>query len=244
MRERLKKMLGDETTGSLVISTFHAICAQYLRRNGRLVSLSPNFSILDRDDAHVKSKGLDPDSYRVDREETVNSQEREWIAKIWTAYQNELMRTNAVDFDDLLIYGHELFRKNPRVAERIQTVLVDEIQDTSVTQYETSEYMSKASNSITVVGDPDQSIYGWRNAEVENLNRMVKDLETCRQIFHEETYRSTNSILQFALSVIQQDKKRPNKALYSSFPTGSPVILHKARDGDDEGRYIASQRVD
>ncbi|GAA5916257.1 ATP-dependent helicase [Sporobolomyces salmoneus] len=274
MRERLKKMLGDETTGSLVMGTFHAICAQYLRRYGRLVSLSPNFSILDRDDAasvmkrilsqfpnlpskttfkkwtpsrfvdrisHAKSKGLDPDSYRIDREETVNSQEREWIAKIWRAYQNELTRTNAVDFDDLLIYGHELFKKNPHVVERIQTVLVDEFQDTSVTQYEIAKYMSKASNSMTVVGDPDQSIYGWRNAEVENLNRMVNDFKPCRQIFLEENYRSTNSILQFALSVIQQDKKRPNKALYSSFPTGSPVVLHKARDGDDEGHYIASQ---
>ncbi|GAA5993843.1 hypothetical protein JCM5350_004390 [Sporobolomyces pararoseus] len=234
MKERLSLVLGEEVSGQLIFGTFHSICARYLRRYGSLVSLSPNFSILDRDDAgsvikrvisnltdfpsgyfskwkpsqfldkisSAKSKSLNPESYRINQENCPNSTEREWVFKIWDAYRGELKRTNAVDFDDLLIFGHELFRKHPHVAARIQSVLVDEFQDTSVTQYELAKYMAKAgAGSITVVGDPDQSIYGWRNAEVENLNRMIKDFNPCRQIFLEENYRSTNSILQLALAI-------------------------------------------
>ncbi|GAA6006860.1 hypothetical protein JCM11491_003208 [Sporobolomyces phaffii] len=277
MRERLKKMLGDETTGQLIMGTFHAICAQYLRRYGKLISLASNFSILDRDDASsiikrviasipnfpsatvfnkvtpvqfldkissAKSKMLDPETYRLDKENNPDDTRRAWIGTLWTAYQNELKRTNAVDFDDLLIYGHQLFKGYPHVVASIQSVLVDEFQDTSVTQYEIAKYISKSSGSLTVVGDPDQAIYGWRNAEVENLQRMIKDFHPCRQIFLEENYRSPNAILGFALAVIQQDKKRPNKSLHSSHPSGAPVVLHKAQNAEVEASWIASRIVD
>lgn len=137
--------------------------------------------------------------------------------------------------------------------------MIDEFQDTNTVQYDLVKLIAKASGSLTIVGDPDQSIYGWRNAEVENLEKMVTEFQPCRQIFLEQNYRSTGAILGAALAVVRQgmlslhflgsmeadrddeiDTKRINKSLHSSHPSGSSVVLHPAADAQTEATFIAS----
>ncbi|GAA5969721.1 hypothetical protein JCM3765_001218 [Sporobolomyces pararoseus] len=164
----------------------------------------------------------------------------EWISKVYQAYDDELEKSNCLDFDDLLLKGHELFSNHPRVVSKIQSVLIDEFQDTNSVQYDLVKLIAKSSNSLTIVGDPDQSIYGWRNAEVENLEKMEKDFKPCRQIFLEQNYRSTGAILGAALAVVRQDTKRINKSLHSSHPSGSSIVLHSSSDPQSEANFIAS----
>ncbi|GAA5883030.1 hypothetical protein JCM16303_006799 [Sporobolomyces ruberrimus] len=187
-----------------------------------------------------KARMISPEELRMSKIGQWDANKFDWIARIYEAYDEELGKANSLDFDDLLLKGHELFTNHPRVVGRIQSVLIDEFQDTNTVQYDLVKLIAKASGSLTIVGDPDQSIYGWRNAEVENLEKMVKDFSPCRQIFLEQNYRSTGAILGAALAVVRQDTKRINKSLHSSHPSGSSVVLHQAADPQTEATFIAS----
>ncbi|GEM08959.1 ATP-dependent DNA helicase [Rhodotorula toruloides] len=121
-----------------------------------------------------KSRMMSPSQYRADRSAAVDQDKVEWVAKMYEAYEDALAGSNALDFDDLLVRGYQLFRNHPRVIAKIKSVLIDEFQDTNLVQYDIVKLIAAPSGSLTVVGDPDQSIYGWRNAEVENLEKMLK----------------------------------------------------------------------
>ncbi|KAH7106382.1 P-loop containing nucleoside triphosphate hydrolase protein [Auriculariales sp. MPI-PUGE-AT-0066] len=137
------------------------------------------------------------------------------LSKIYEEYQAALKRNNALDFDDLLAHGVRLLDHEPRISAYCEHVLVDEFQDTNVCQYKLMVQLASQHQCVTIVGDPDQSIYGWRAAEVENLHRMTVDFQGVQQVMLEQNYRSTQSILRTAMEIMAEDKKRIPKTLYS-----------------------------
>ncbi|KAJ2914061.1 hypothetical protein MD484_g6352, partial [Candolleomyces efflorescens] len=161
------------------------------------------------------------------------------VAEVYLDYEATLKKNNALDFDDLLVYGVKLFSKHPSVASWCQHILVDEFQDTNVTQYDLMCSIAKLTGSVTIVGDPDQSIYGWRAAEVENLAKMRRDFPDTTQIFLEENYRSTGSILEASLAIVSQDEKRISKSLYTAHPDGICPILYQVSREQEEATFIA-----
>lgn len=289
MKMRLVRLIGKQRVDNLVIGTFHSVCARYLRKYGRLISLPNNFSIVDSDDAkrmlkailkelkpeldkeHIsikpeqamseiskaKAKEIDPVRYKelaeqeaakahskrpaIGKQFTGSAPFKEIMATIYTLYQQHLVDANALDFDDLLVYGVQLFRRQNQVVRNIRHVLVDEFQDTNITQYELMRLVATASQAVSIVGDPDQSIYGWRSAEIGNLDKMTKEFKGTRQARLEENYRSTGAILELALKVVQQDTSRVNKDLYTSHPRGLPVTLKCHGSAQLEAAYIASE---
>ncbi|CAO1626024.1 unnamed protein product [Sympodiomycopsis kandeliae] len=284
MRLRLKKLIGEDKTFRLVLGTFHALCARFLRRYGQMIDLPNNFSIMDAEDSRkvlkeiisgelkehlqaedlkiksesaqgtiswAKAKGVSPEAYRANlqKKETgkswrSNAEEtssyKAAIATIYEMYTEKLRQANALDFDDLLVFGVRLLRKSPHVVNNIRHVLVDEMQDTNTTQYELMRLFASAQKHLTTVGDPDQSVYGWRAAEQGNLDRMSKEFTTSTFLL-EENYRSTGKILQAALKVIEQDHQRVAKGLFTSHPAGPPVTLKKVASPTYEARFIATE---
>ncbi|KWU42477.1 UvrD/REP type DNA helicase [Rhodotorula sp. JG-1b] len=190
--------------------------------------------------SRCKSRMQTPEQYRAERAKDWDQDKVEAVVVVYEAYEEALSNNNALDFDDLLVRGLQLFRDHPRVVAKIKSVLIDEFQDTNSVQYDIVKYIAAASNSLTIVGDPDQSIYGWRNAEIENLEKMLKDFKPVQQIFLEQNYRSTGAILGAALAIVRQDTKRINKSLTTSHPSGSSVVLHSAPSAPDEATFIAS----
>ncbi|GAC76648.1 3'-5' DNA helicase [Moesziomyces antarcticus T-34] len=289
MKLRLVKLIGKERVDNLVIGTFHSVCARYLRKYGRLISLPNNFTIIDSDDAkrmlkaiikelkpeldkeHIslkpeeamseiskaKAREIDPVRYRqladeeaaraqakkaaIGRQFTGSAPFKAIISTIYQMYQEQLVEANALDFDDLLVYGVQLFRRQNQVVRNIRHVLVDEFQDTNVTQYELMRLVAYSSQAVSIVGDPDQSIYGWRSAEIGNLDKMTREFKGTQQARLEENYRSTGAILELALRVVQQDTSRVQKDLYTSHPRGPPVVLKCHGSAQLEAAYIASE---
>ncbi|GAA6025159.1 hypothetical protein JCM10207_008919 [Rhodosporidiobolus poonsookiae] len=195
--------------------------------------------------SRCKAKMQTPEAYRAERLgggvlSPADEEKFEAIARVYEAYEAELNKANALDFDDLLLRGHELFQSHPRVVGKIRSVLIDEFQDTNTVQYDLVKLIAAASGSLTIVGDPDQSIYGWRNAEIENLEKMLVDFKPVKQVFLEQNYRSTGAILGAALAVVKQDTKRVAKSLHTAHPSGSSVVLHHAPSAIDEATFIAS----
>ncbi|SCV74703.1 BQ2448_7732 [Microbotryum intermedium] len=191
-----------------------------------------------------KATGLSPRAYRAQADSNDYFKAREKtdaIANIYQNYEDELARDNALDFDDLLVRGLELVRKHDPIVSDIQSVLIDEFQDTNAIQYDLVTTIARGCASLTIVGDPDQSIYGWRNAEVGNLERMVNDFKPVKQIFLEENYRSTGAILGAALAVVRQDTNRIQKGLKATHGAGSSVVLHCAFNAFEEASFIAAQ---
>ncbi|KAJ3820348.1 P-loop containing nucleoside triphosphate hydrolase protein [Lentinula raphanica] len=162
------------------------------------------------------------------------------VAEIYDLYEQNLRKNNSLDFDDLLLFGVKLFTSNPDAVSWCKHVLVDEFQDTNVTQYDLMKAIAWA-RCVTVVGDPDQSIYGWRSAEVGNLARMQKDFVSTEQIFLEENYRSTASILNASLAIVAQDKTRIQKSLRTSHPAGPPPILMSLSSEQIEASFLAGE---
>ncbi|KAI5478522.1 ATP-dependent DNA helicase [Pseudohyphozyma bogoriensis] len=262
---------GSAVVDKVVMGTFHAICVRFLRRWGRLVCLPSNFIIAGRDDclasikrilaaasdrelkpntlcdfiSKCKSSNQTPDDYREYIESVDMSpmmREDAYVkAKYYEEYEAALKADNALDFDDLLVYGLKLVSDNPRLMSNVETVLIDEFQDTNVVQYALVKAISHARESLTIVGDPDQSIYGWRHADVENLRKMEKDFKPVVQILLEENYRSTGAILGAATAIVQQDTKRIKKTLKATHPSGISTVLHKVGGAQEEGDYIARQ---
>ncbi|KAJ7229193.1 P-loop containing nucleoside triphosphate hydrolase protein [Mycena pura] len=162
------------------------------------------------------------------------------VGNIYQDYEKSLRRSNSLDFDDLLLFGVKLFAGHPPATSWCSHVLVDEFQDTNMTQYELLRALGAATNGcVTVVGDPDQSIYGWRSAEVENLAKMNKDFVGTQQIYLEENYRSTASILKASLAIVSQDKSRIPKRLLTSHPFGTTPVLLSFASEQAEATFIA-----
>ena len=253
----------------LSVSTFHAFCARALRRFGHEIGLERSFSIFDSDDqltlikASLEDEGLDPKRYPPRAILGVISKAKsnlkdahalamradgyfeEVAARVYERYQNLLDLNGGVDFDDLLMKTVEMFQRAPSVLdyhqERFQYLLVDEFQDTNVAQYELSKHISNVHRNICVVGDPDQSIYSWRSADVRNILDIKKDYPDAKVVNLEINYRSTGTIIQAAKSVISSNQRRPEKDIRASRHQGKPIVVYETYDAEEEAYFTVSQ---
>ena len=264
MRERAAKLTEGRAEG-LLISTFHSLGVRILRQEARHVGLKPNFSILDASDTSQLFQEMlrDADRARVRliqnrislwKNAVVGPEEAAGLAvddlevgaaKIYAEYERTLRAYQAVDFDDLIRLPVELFEKHDDVAgrwrSRIWHLLVDEYQDTNRCQYRLMKALTGARASFTAVGDDDQSIYGWRGADIENLRLLRDEYPNLRVIKLEQNYRSTTRILAAANSVIANNPKLFEKKLWSDKGHGDPVQVTACRDGEHEAEWVAAR---
>lgn len=261
MKERIGKVLGPECERKIVLGTFHSIARRYLSAYGKHIGLDAKFGIADDGDSRaIIQRICKRHEYTIDP-----GYARSWISKkkakghvaeaasnkkqpenpslneCYTEYQEHLERSNLLDYDDLLVRCVELLRAYPACVSNIQAVLIDEYQDTNGIQYDLMKLFAQARQRITIVGDPDQSIYGWRSAEIRNLYRLLRDYPETDEISLEENYRSSQSILDVSLTVIQQDKKRYQKVLLPVHTKGARPVLRKLKSSAAEGDWIVSE---
>ncbi|WP_090206429.1 ATP-dependent helicase [Yoonia litorea] len=269
MKSRIGGMLGEAVEGMPWLGTFHAVCVKQLRRHAELVGLKSNFTILDTDDQIrlmkqlIEAAGIDHKRWPA---RMLSGIIDGWKNKAWTpekvpvaessafdhkgidlyaAYQRRLLDLNAVDFGDILLHMVTIFQKHPDVLEQYQRwfryILVDEYQDTNVAQYMWLRLLAQSHKNICCVGDDDQSIYGWRGAEVGNILRFEKDFPGAHVVRLEENYRSTGHILAAASGVISANKGRLGKTLFTSGEDGEKVRLIGHWDGEEEARWIGEE---
>ncbi|MBP6877174.1 MAG: DUF3553 domain-containing protein [Phenylobacterium sp.] len=270
MRERITHIIGPAAEGLRWLGTFHSVAAQILRRNAELVGLKSNFTILDTDDQerlikqvleaenvdakrwtpkalagmidHWKNRGWTPDRLPTgEGMEFANGKG----AKLYSLYQERMRVLNACDFGDLLLHNLTIFMANPDVLadfhERFKYVLVDEYQDTNVAQYLWLRLLAQKRQNVCCVGDDDQSIYGWRGAEVDNILRFERDFPGATVIRLERNYRSTSHILAAASGLIRANKGRLGKTLWTEQNGGEKVVVRGVWDGEAESRLIAEE---
>ncbi|KAK0529960.1 ATP-dependent DNA helicase srs2 [Tilletia horrida] len=188
----------------------------------------------------AKSKNLTAAEYRKSLPPKASTYKLK-MAFVYEKYEEAMQKNSALDFDDLLLYGVRLLKQHPSVVDDIEHVLVDEFQDTNTAQFQLMELLAQKCRAVTTVGDPDQSIYGWRSAEVANLQKMVNKFSGTQRVYLEENFRSTGNIVETALKVVQQDSDRVQKKLYTSHPGGPPVVLKACRAPDAEAAFIVSE---
>lgn len=266
MRERVDRMAGAAAR-DVWLFTFHAFCARLLRYElENLNGYANNFAIYDTSDSKnlikqvLKEMNLDekrfplpaiishisnaknslllPDAYARE----ASSYYEQQVAKIYDAYQKKLQANNAVDFDDLLLLALRLLQENPAVREKYQRkfdyLMVDEYQDTNHAQYLLTKILAAGHKNICVVGDADQSIYGWRGADIQNILDFEKDYPDAKLVKLEQNYRSTQVILDAANAVIDNNSGRKPKNLWTANGNGSEIIYYQANDERDEARYV------
>ncbi|OJV47101.1 MAG: hypothetical protein BGO28_01485 [Alphaproteobacteria bacterium 43-37] len=267
MRERLGSMVGPYAQG-LWLGTFHSIGAKILRIHAEKLDLTPQFTILDSDDQLrlikqiLKTKGIDEKqlasrlvlsviqrwkdrgltSAQVAKQESGGSDP---LAQLYVEYQSELKRLNAVDFGDLILHVLTLFQENldvlSRYANQFKFILVDEYQDTNIAQYLWLRLLSQGGANMCCVGDDDQSIYGWRGAEVGNILKFERDFPDAKVVRLEQNYRSTPHILGLASHLIASNKDRLGKTLWTQNDGGDKVYVSGHWDGGEEARYISDE---
>ncbi len=267
MRMRLAKLIGPMAE-SLWIGTFHSVAVRFLRIHAERIGLQQNFTILDDDDQkrlikqllefhdidtkknpprliqsiiqRWKDRAMTPDKVHLSDVGTVADGK---MLQLYTDYQERLKTLNAADFGDLILHNLTLFREHPDVArqyqEQFQYLLVDEYQDTNVAQYLWLRLLTQVHKNICCVGDDDQSIYGWRGAEVGNILKFEKDFEGAKTIRLEQNYRSTPYILQAASYLISHNKERLGKELWTAEEDGEKVMLRGVWDGPEEARFVS-----
>jgi DNA helicase-2/ATP-dependent DNA helicase PcrA len=268
MEARVKNLLGEEAHG-VTLGTFHATCARILRREAEQFPFNSNFVIFDADDQlslvrrAIADLNLDDKLYRPQAvHAAISSAKNELILpdtfpqltyrdevykRVYTRYQQFLLANNAVDFDDLLLYTAMLMDENltirEKYARRFEQVLVDEFQDTNMAQYLLLKHLSSFHHNIFVVGDADQSIYRWRGADYRNVLRFEKDFPDAQVILLEQNYRSTQPILDVAMSVIDRNPQRKPKRLFTERNGGLKPDLHEAYDDRTEASYVVDTIV-
>ena len=254
----------------LTVRTFHSFCSTVLRRFGHHIGLDRGFSIFDTDDqltlvkAAMEEEGLDPKYFPprailgvISRGKSnlkdaqslligADNAFEEAAGRVYERYQELLHLNIAVDFDDLLMRTVELFRQSPDTLDyyqqRFKYLLVDEFQDTNVAQYELSKLISDHhERNICVVGDPDQSIYSWRSADVRNILDFKKDYPEARVVNLEINYRSTGKIIKAAKSVIASNRHRPDKDIRASRDEGKPLVVYETYDSEEEAYFAVTQ---
>lgn len=268
MRERVGALVGA-LVRSMWVSTFHSACVRILRREAPRLGYRSGFSIYDDADSlrllRMVIKDLDLDTKRfpekamkaviskakselVDFESFADQGDgffHEQVADIYRLYQQRLVEASAMDFDDLLMVTVELFSAFPGVLEhyqgRFKYVLVDEYQDTNRAQYTLVKQLTAAHRNLCVVGDSDQSIYKFRGADIRNIRDFEKDYPDARVVVLEQNYRSTETILEAANSVIAQNTKRTPKHLWSDRGRGNEIIRYEAEDEHDEAGYVVDE---
>ena len=265
MRERIEKLIGNGTEKKLVLGTFHSVCRRYLVRYGHLIGLRKGFGIADSADSIaivnrvVKRLKLNIDSKtaraRISSAKARNislaqlggattkqkSMDQQEFFKVYEAYESHLAISNLLDYDDLLLRCVDLLKQHPNCVGNVQATLIDEFQDTSIVQFELMQLFASSKNRITTVGDPDQSIYGWRSAEVKNLKRMKRQYPDTLVMHLEDNYRSSGTILLAALEVIEQDESRPPKPLLPTHCPGTMPVLRHLPTSAAEADWIVSE---
>ncbi|MBN1304826.1 MAG: UvrD-helicase domain-containing protein [Anaerolineales bacterium] len=266
MEDRVASLLGEDAAHGhgMMLGTFHSICARILRREADHLPIKPNYVIFDQDDqvrlikgiikelnineklyrpnsihaavSNAKNELIDPDNFP-----TTNYRD-EIVKRVYDLYQKRLLTSNAVDFDDLLLWTARLLEENPEVREaysqRFSHVLVDEFQDTNIAQYMLVKHLCSTHGNIFCVGDPDQSVYGWRGADWRNVQRFENDFPASKTILLEQNYRSKQSILDTAMAVIDRAHNRRRKKLFTDRGQGEKVIYFEARDDYSEASFV------
>jgi len=269
MRDRVFALVGEESGRDLALGTFHAVCSRILRIDGEAIGVPRGFTIYDDADqiAAVKQAlddlGLDPKRNppravlsAISRAKSELQGPREFAAivadyfqevtsRVYMRYQEILERNEALDFDDILLKTVQLYADREDVlakyAERYEYVHVDEFQDTNISQYVIAKYWASAHRNICVVGDPDQSIYTWRSADIRNILNFEQDYQDARVVILDQNYRSTQTILDSAHSVIAMNRQRKEKNLWTENGTGAPIIVHEAYDEEDEAGFVCKE---
>ena len=269
MRERVTSIIGPMAE-QVWLGTFHALCAKIIRRHAELLGLQPNFTILDADDQIrlikqlMQAEGLDDKKWpprtlsgviqrwkdRGLTPEKINDvEEKEFssvrLKQIYKQYQDRLRVLNAADFGDLLLHCLTLFNENPDVLalyqNRFAYILVDEYQDTNIAQYLWLRLLAQGRRNICCVGDDDQSIYGWRGAEVGNILKFEKDFPGAEVVRLEQNYRSTSRVLAAASKLISVNEGRLGKTLWTDGHEGEKIIVRGVWDGEEEARIVGDQ---
>ncbi|TET26718.1 MAG: AAA family ATPase [Dehalococcoidia bacterium] len=268
MEERLHRLVGG-LLNDLTLGTFHAICARILRREGRAIGVDPGFVIYDDEDQlsllkrSLQEVGLDPKQYApraiasaisaakchlltaADYSQHHGSHFEEVVGKVYGHYQRLLGESNALDFDDLLMKAVLLLRQSPEILSRYQErylhIQVDEFQDTNLSQYELVKLLSGKHGNICVVGDPDQSIYSWRYADLRNILNFEKDYPQAKVVLLEQNYRSTRMILETASSVISANKQRQPKELWTENDVGELTTVVETYTEQEEAQFVVSE---
>jgi len=267
MRERAQNLL-QVSARSMWIGTFHGIAHRLLRMHWQEAGLQENFQILDSDDQHrvlrrlIKEEGMDEKQWPARQAQWyINARKDEgqrpdaiehmdhpmtatWV-RIYQLYQDYCDRAGLVDFADLLLRAHELWLNNPSLLDhyrgRLTHLLVDEFQDTNTIQYAWIRMLAGDSGRVLVVGDDDQSIYGWRGAQVENIRHFAREYDDVQTIKLEQNYRSTSTILDAANALISHNEERMGKKLWTEGDAGQPITLYAAFNEQDEARFVIEQ---
>lgn len=266
MRERILKLVGPGAQ-TCWIGTFHAVCARILRQDGEAINLPRDFVVFDDSDqltlvreamtelsidtetykprgvlseiSHAKEELLGPAEYAA----LAQGANEKTIARIYPVYQRKLWQNHAVDFDDLILDTVQLLQSHPEVRDyyqsRFQHLLVDEYQDINRVQYELVKLLAAGHRNLCVVGDDDQSVYGWRGADVRFILAFEQDYPEAKVLKLEQNYRSTQTILDAAYHVVRHNRGRREKRLWTENPEGEPLICYAAEDEMEEARFVA-----
>jgi DNA helicase-2/ATP-dependent DNA helicase PcrA len=266
MRDRISNLVGRNQAREIVMGTFHSFCLRMLKLHGEKLGYRAGFTIYDDSDQKSLIKeclwDLKWDEKQVHpqavhsyisaaKNELKNPQEyeemaagvfMEKVAQVYPRYQTKLKQNNAMDFDDLLFNAVILLKQYPEVLEsfrnRFDYVMVDEYQDINTTQYQLVSSIAHPKNNLYVVGDPDQSIYGWRGADIRNILRFEQDFPGARVFKLQQNYRSTKSIIETAQAVIRNNSQRKEKELFSLREMGESVTYYQAEDDKDEAEFV------
>ncbi len=270
MRERIDKLVGPEAE-DIWISTFHSMCVRILRRDIDRIGINRNFTILDASDqltvvkkimkernidpkkfeprsvlatiSNAKNELLSPEKYA--KKISIADPYEKMTSDVYTEYQKRLLKNNALDFDDLIMTTIQLFERIPEVLEfyqrKFQYIHVDEYQDTNRAQYILVNKLATRFKNLCVVGDSDQSIYRWRGADIANILSFEKDYENAQVILLEQNYRSTQSILNAANAVIENNMNRKPKKLWTDNQVGSKISYYRAATEKDEAYFVAKK---
>ena len=268
MRERLDRLVGSRSD-SLTVGTFHSFCARLLRIDGSHLGLESNYTIYDADDQATiikqsmelaemdpkrnppravlsmisKAKNLLWDSSAFLK--NADNYFEELCARAYHHYEEKLTRNNALDFDDLLMKSVQLLREFPEVRkkyqDRYQYIMVDEFQDTNISQYQLARYLGEAHQNVCVVGDPDQSIYSWRSADIRNILSFQNDYPKAKTIALDQNYRSTATILDAAKNLISINGQRIQKDLFTDNSKGDLVEIREAYDEGEEASFVIGE---
>ncbi|MGB8983882.1 MAG: UvrD-helicase domain-containing protein, partial [Anaerolineales bacterium] len=264
MQARVKALLPDQAIEGIMLGTFHSICARLLRREAEHLPIESNFVIFDTDDqerivkAVIRELNINEKLYRPSsvhaaisraKNEIIGPDEYpattyrdEIVKRVYGEYQKRLIASNAVDFDDLLVYTARLLEDNPTVrdkyAQRFRHILVDEFQDTNLAQYALVKHLASHHKNVFCVGDQDQSIYSWRGADWRNVQRFEQDFPDSQTILLEQNYRSRQNILNAAMGVIDRASNRKRKKLFTDRGEGEKIFFYEAPDDYTEASFV------
>ncbi len=267
MRSRIEQLMGERAAG-VSAGTFHSLCARILRRSGAEIGIPRDFVIMDDDDQMgvvkqaLEEAGLDRKRFsprgilsgisaaksKLLRPEGLTGDEGSYdeiVRRVYREYQRILERNHGLDFDDLLLRAVDLFRESSPTLERYQQqfvhLMVDEFQDTNVAQYEIARRLAGRYHNLAVVGDPDQSIYSWRNADIRNILSFKKDFHAAKIVRLSQNYRSTKRVLQAAQGVIRRNSQRIENPLQTDNPEGALISVAEQYDDQEEAGFVIAE---